>query len=370
MPRRIYLGTRKGLFEVDVQDDGQMSAPRLLHFTGETVTMFLANEQDGTLYAALNHGHFGVKLHRSSDHGLTWEECGVPAFPKVEDASEKESAPALNEIWSLEHGGRGQPDVLWCGTIPGGLFKSTDRGSSWHLIDSLWNRPERKEWFGGGKDHPGIHSICVDPRDGNHVVVGVSCGGVWRTRDGGETWELKAAGMRAEFMPPERQFDGNIQDPHRVVQCRDNPDWFWAQHHNGIFFSRDGCESWTEITAPAVSGFGFAVVVDPRDGRRAWFVPAVKDECRIPVDGRFVVTHTSDGGDSFSVINSGLPQSDAWDLVYRHALAIDETGTLLVMGSTTGSLWISTNAGIDWQHISAHLPLIYCVSTGFEIMRH
>ncbi|MBL8817916.1 MAG: exo-alpha-sialidase [Planctomyces sp.] len=357
----IYLGTRKGLLVVDLDDSGRPGVPRCVGFNGATVTMVLANELDGTLYAALNHGHFGVKLHRSSDRGQTWEECGVPAIPPAGEGEDPSKAVALSEIWSLENGGQQHPDTLWCGTIPGAVFKSGDRGTTWQLVESLWNRPERREWFGGGKDHSGVHSICVDPRNGDHVRIGISCGGVWFTGDGGKTWSIQTTGMRAEYMPPERQFDGNIQDPHRLVQCPGQPDHFWVQHHNGIFYSSDCCESWTEISKPALSGFGFAVVVDPHDGRRAWFVPAVKDECRVPVENRLAVTRTTDGGQSFDVLKNGLPNEMVWDIVFRHALAIDQTGKCLAMGSTTGSLWTSIDAGATWRHVSAHLPTVYCV---------
>lgn len=362
MTVQYFLGTRKGLFIVEDNGDGRKSQPRCIGFLGVPVSMVLANELDGFLYAALNHGHFGVKVHRSSNGGESWEECGVPAIPPSDEADGKAKAQGLAEIWSMENGGHDHPNVLWCGTIPGAVYRSEDRGTSWQLVQSLWDRPERREWFGGGKDQSGVHSICVDPRNGNHIRIGISCGGVWETRDGGLNWEIRTNGMRAEYMPPERQFDGNIQDPHRLVQCRHQPDHFWVQHHNGIFYSHDSCGSWKELTNVPLSGFGFAVVVDPHDGRRATFVPAVKDECRVPVNGQLAVTQTRDGGDSFQVITSGLPKDPAWDLVYRHALAVDPTGKRLAFGSTTGSFWTSDNGGESWQHVTAHLPLVYCVS--------
>ncbi len=99
----------------------------------------------------------------------------------------------------------------------------------------------------------------------------------------------------------------------------------------------------------------------PRDANTAWFVPAAKDECRVPVDARFVVTRTRDGGQSFEQLSKGLPQGPAYDLVYRHGLEVDESGDRLAMGSTTGALWITENGGDAWTNISAHLPPIYCL---------
>jgi hypothetical protein len=167
--------------------------------------------------------------------------------------------------------------------------------------------------------------------------------------------------MRAEFMPPERQFDPNIQDPHMIVQCRSNPDVLWVQHHNGIFRSTDGAASWTEITDVKPSVFGFAVAVHPKDAETAWFVPAVKDEKRYPREGRVVVNRTRDGGKSFQTLTDGLPQEHAYDLVFRHALDVDETGEWLAFGSTTGSLWMSENGGDSWRTLSSNLPPIYAV---------
>jgi hypothetical protein len=167
------------------------------------------------------------------------------------------------------------------------------------------------------------------------------------------------SGMRAEFMPPERQFEPNVQDPHLVAQCAADPDVLWVQHHNGIFRSTDAAGSWTEIGGVKPSAFGFAVAAHPRDGDTAWFVPAVKDEKRYPADGRVVVNRTSDGGRTFQTLTRGLPQAHAYDLIYRHALDVDETGDRLVMGSTTGSLWISEDAGDSWQTVSSNLPPVY-----------
>ena len=138
----------------------------------------------------------------------------------------------------------------------------------------------------------------------------------------------------------------------------------WAQHHCGIFKSTDNGDSWTMIPSAGPSTFGFAVAVHPGDPDTAWFVPAVSDEVRIPVDGRFVVTRTTDGGDRFDVMTSGLPNGLAYDLVLRHGLDVDATGDLLVMGSTGGSLWWSRNGGNAWHLISAHLPPIASVRLG------
>jgi hypothetical protein len=372
MNDRLYVGTRKGLFELDRARGGWKIARAW--FLGDNVPMLLPDTRDGSLYVALNHGHFGNKLHRLDAGADKWIECAAPAYPprpadlpKVVNAmGSPEPDWKLELIWSLEGAGHDRPGELWCGTVPGGLFRSADRGASWDLVRSLWDDPSRAHWVGGGMDHPGIHSICVDPRDSSRVKLGVSCAGVWCTEDYAKTWSCRATGMRAEYMPPDRQFDPVVQDPHRLVQSPSHPDSFWVQHHNGIFRSVDGSASWQEISAPpaAPSAFGFAVAVHPRDPQTAWFLPAIKDERRIPVDGKLVVSRTRDGGKSFEVLRHGLPQDHAYDLVFRHALDVDEAGDALAFGSTTGSLWTSDDAGDHWLPLPNHLPPIYCVRFG------
>ena len=145
-----------------------------------------------------------------------------------------------------------------------------------------------------------------------------------------------------------------------MVACPAAPDHLWIQHHNGIFRSTDCGVTWQEIENVKPSVFGFAVAVHPRDPLTAWFVPAVKDEQRYPADGRVVVTRTRDGGQTFEILDRGLPAEDAWHLVYRHCLEVDETGENLVMGSTTGSLWISEDGGESWTRLSAELPPVFC----------
>ena len=362
---KLLVATRKGLFTVQKQDSHWRVADT--EFLGDRVSLTLCDPRDGHWYAALDHGHFGPKLHRSEDQGGSWTEITCPAYPaKPADAPELTGAGQpdawhLKLIWELACGGDDRPGTLWCGTIPGGLFRSSDRGASWQLIDSLWTMPDRLKWFGGGADDPGMHSICVDPRDSDHVIVGVSCGGVWETRDNGLTWAVQSNGLWAAYMPPELKFDGAIQDPHRIAMCASDPDSMWIQHHNGVFKTRDGGATWSEIDSAGPSTFGFATAVHPRDPDIAFFAPAVSDEHRIPVDGKLVITRTRDGGRHFDVLSNGLPSEYAYDLIFRHALDLHPNGDTLAFGSTTGSLWISEDQGDSFTAISTHLPPIYSV---------
>lgn len=365
---KLYLGTRKGLIEAERHGvDWKLTRTS---FLGVQVPMLLPDARDGTLYAAVDHGHFGTKFHASRDGGATWEERACPAYPpKPDDAPEVVNPVSqtaipwdLKKIWALEAGA--DDGDLWCGTLPGGLFKSSDRGASWQLVESLWNHPGRAKWMGGGAEWPGIHTVLVDPRNRNRVLLAVSCGGVWETTDNGGTWANIGEGLRAEFMPPEQAGDPGIQDAHRMAWSMSNPDILWIQHHNGIFQSSDGGRNWREFHNAVPSAFGFAVAMHPHDPQTAWFVPGVKDETRVACDGALCVMRTRDGGATFEACRKGLPQEHAYHLVYRHCLDVTGDGKTLAFGSTTGSVWISEDGGDSWSRLSADLPPIYCVRFG------
>lgn len=359
MADRMFASTRKGLIEYGKA--GGAWSHTATHFIGQPVTNMLADGRDGTLYAALDLGHFGVKVHRSSDAGATWHELDSPKYPT---APEGEDGPSLKMIWMLAAGAADQPGRVWAGTLPGGLFRSDDRGDTWHLVESLWTMPERQKWFGGGADEPGIHSICIDPRDGKRIAIGVSCGGVWVSEDDGGSWRVGSQGMWAAYVPEDAKYDPGIQDCHLIVQCPAAPDVWWCQHHNAMFRCADDLQSWHELTDVPVSNFGFPVAVHPHDPDTAWFAPAKKDEFRYPVDGKVIVNRTRDGGKTFETLRNGLPQDNAFDLIYRHAFKVDDTGEELLMGSTTGALWHSANGGDSWQLITAHLAPVYAVTFG------
>lgn len=370
MKKKILVSTRKGLFSFE-QNGEKGWAIQTTDFLGDPVTLTLFDPRTGYYYAALNHGHFGVKLHRAKRLGSEWEEIEPPAYPPFPEGREPDRCPMrgieipwqLELIWALVPGGNDQPGRLWCGTLPGGLFKSDDNGESWALVESLWNRPERAKWMGGGYDYPGIHSICVHPDNSRRITVAVSCGGIWESEDDGDSWTQVGHGLRADYAPTEKEaYDPVSQDPHYMVQCREQPNGFWVQHHNGIFKSTDGAKTFSEIKEAGPSVFGFPVAVHPKNANTAWFAPAIKDELRIPKDGKLVITRTRDGGSSFDVLRNGLPQTHAYDLVYRHGLAIDAKGDALAFGSTTGSVWASEDQGDHWSPLSSNLPPVYSVS--------
>lgn len=356
MKPTLLLGTRKGLIVYKYSKDRWQSEN--LSFEGVPVSIAYADPRNGTWWACLDHGHWGVKMHRSHDRGRSWEEVTAPAYPEGEEVKDGVTA-ATRYIWAMSHGGTKFPSRLWAGTDPGGLFVSEDEGNSFQLVESLWRHPSRKEnWFGGGRDQPGIHSVVVDPRDENHIHIGISCAGVFETVDGGKNWEVRNKGLRADFLPDPYSDVGH--DPHILVASPTNPDVLWQQNHCGIFRTTDGAMNWQDIgqkEGPARFGFALAVAEDNPD--QAWVAPANSDEIRTPIKSALCICRTDDGGKSWKDLRNGLPQENCFDIVYRHALAC--SGEALAFGTTTGNLFFSQNRGERWQVINNYLPMVYSV---------
>ena len=245
MSNRLLVATRKGLFTLD-RDGSNSWSIASTDFAGDNVSMVLADARDGRTYAALDHGHFGVKLHRRSGTA-TWEECAAPAYPPQPEGQTDTDPMGRTipwttvKLWALEPGGADQPGLLWCGTLPGGLFRSTDSGTSWELIRAVVGHipSARNGWVAATTCRASIPSAWTRATRA-WCAPRVSVGGIWTTRDGGETWSCDYEGMRAAYMPPEKMYDPNSQDAHRLVQCAGAPDALWVQHHNGIFHSTDG----------------------------------------------------------------------------------------------------------------------------------
>lgn len=391
MASQLLIGTRKGTFIVEKSANGWQ--PRLAGHAGTGVNYVARDPYTGRLWALLGHGHWGAKLSCSDDGGATWADAPAQikypdgaryiAQDMYEDASAEygvgwriSTKPAtLQKLWVI---GFGPGGAVYVGTIPGGLFMSRDGGATFGLNLPLWNHPSRggdlfngegtgeTKWFGtpaseGGDFAPGIHSIVVDPRNPKRILVAVSTAGVIETLDGGETWHSRNKGMAMDHTPDAEAEWGH--DTHYIEQCEGSPDHVWQQNHAGVFYSSDAARTWRKVSVPEQGvHFGFPVTADARDGRLAWLVPARGDNLRTAIDGRIFVARTEDGGEHWTQLRDGLPQSCAYDIVYRHALA--SADGVVAFGSTTGNLYVSDDRGDHWTTVANNLPPIYSVRFG------
>lgn len=386
MNNRLLIGTRKGTFIAQRGANGSHFQVGLSGHAGTCVNYAAKDPNTGTLWAALGFGHWGAKLSRSADGGKTWSDATQIKYPEgarylapPDPGLEQEGEPqrftqrtaTLLKLWVV---GFGQPGRIYVGTIPGGLFVSDDGGESFTLNRPLWDHESRggnlfdgdgngmTHWFGTpaseGEFAPGIHSIDVDPRDPNRVRVAISTAGVLETTDGGKSWRSRNQGLINENLPDPSAEWGH--DAHFVECCAGAPDHIWQQNHCGVFYSQDRAATWTKVSQPELGvHFGFPIAADDRDGKTAWVVPGVSDQQRTAIGGSLFVARTEDGGASWQQLRKGLPQQNAYDVVYRHALSV--SGDCVAFGSTTGNLYVSTDRGDSWTTVANNLPPVYSV---------
>lgn len=342
MERNIYVGSPKGLFTFRKKAGEWIPE---LNFKGNAV--FALGKQDDRIFAAPFTEWTGQSLYFSDDNGRKWTATKDPlAFPEKADTS-------LAKIWSIKADSTGK---LFFGVEPSALFSSEDGGETWELCEGLWNHPHRSQW-GPGFGGLCLHTILHLSR--SNWVIATSTGGCYRTEDAGETWHASNKGIVAPFMPKGEQEPEFGQCVHKISYHESNPEQLFLQHHWGVYRSRDHGKSWTNIGKDKglPSDFGFGCVTNQPD--TAFVIPIHSDEFRVFQDGKMQVFRTEDAGESWTALNKGLPQKDAYDCVLRDSFYAD--GENLAFGTTAGSLFYSFDNGNSWEEIGSNLPRITCV---------
>ncbi len=366
----LLVATRKGAWIYRSDAARREWASDGPHFFGHIVHHLVLDPRDGsTLLAAAKTGHLGPTIFRSTDFGKSWSEAKTP--PAFAKAAEGESARVVDHSFWLTPGHASEPGVWYAGTSPHGLFRSEDSGETWQGVAGLNDDPVYRAWMGGEQDGtpdgPKLHSVIVDPRDANHLYLGMSSGGVHESRDKGASWKPLVGGMEVVDFLDAAQIE--FHDPHCVTLCPSNPDRLYQQNHCGIYRIDRPSSEWRRIgrTMPAdVGDIGFPIVVHPRDADRAWVFPMDGTEVwpRTSPAGRPAVYATRDGGESWLRQDRGMPGVNAWWTVKRQAMCADSHDPVgLYFGTTGGGLWASADEGESWAALAEHLPHIYAVES-------
>lgn len=269
----------------------------------------------------------------------------------------------FSQIWSLGFA----HDTLYAGTKPASLLASHDRGKTWERVSGLTDHPSAKDWDPGAAGLV-LHTVVSDPADAGKLWVGISAAGVFSTEDGGKTWERRNRLSNAEGCDrnnhPAAPSDGETGHcVHNMVRAPGSGDLLYQQNHHGVWRSADGGRSWDDITQGLPSTFGFPICVHPRDANTIWTVPLNSDgDGRFPPDAAAAVWRSSDGGNTWQDLRDGLPQESCFYTVLRQAMTRDERDPVgLYFGTNTGSVFSSLDEGDNWQEIARHLPTILSV---------
>ncbi len=270
---------------------------------------------------------------------------------------------AFSQIWSLAfaHG------TLYAGTKPAGLLASCNRGETWKRVETLTSHPSADSWPPGAAGLI-LHTIVAHPADPRRIWVGISAAGVFSTEDGGVTWErrnrLSNANACEGHDHPAAPRDGETGHcVHNMMRAPGEGDVLFQQNHHGVWRSNDGGRSWDDINAGLPSTFGFPILVHPRDPATVWTLPLNGDmEGRFPPDAAAAVWRTCDGGGSWQALRKGLPQKSCYFTVLRQAMAGDAREPAgIYFGTNSGSVFASLDEGESWSEIAQHLPTILSV---------
>lgn len=308
----------------------------------------VSDPRDGTWYAATNHRVYGSSVQRSTDAGRTWARSQKIGLPL-------ESGLTLEAAWHVEPGRPEEPGSLYLGAAPGVLFRSGDGGETWEVNRGLLEHPTRASWSPGAGGMS-CHSVQLDPRDARRMYVAITAAGVFRTEDAGETWEAANSNVDADFLADPRAEIG--QCPHKLLLHPARPDRLWQQNHFGVYRSDDRAETWERVDGNGLpSGFGFPLMIDPDDPDTVYVIPETSFEYHYAPGGRLAVYRTADGGETWEAIADGLPEN-AWAAVLREASAHDAES--VYFGTQSGSFFALTD-GDRWVEAARHLPPILSV---------
>lgn len=346
-----FVGTAKGAFVFRSKNRGAWAVEGPL-FKGWKVTASTRTASGATLVATAS-DVYGPALHRSEDL-VNWEQIeNGPAWPQGDDQN---GTRKLNQIWTLVQGRR----RLYAGVDEAGVFFSEDGGDTWHPFAGLNEHETRPGWFPGAG---GLcaHVILEDPKDDQNLWVGISAVGVFKSTDGGKTWQVKNKGVPTVIEDEVQKDIGACV--HGLAADPDDANRIWRREHVGMFRSFDGGEQWERIENGLPYWFGFPVVIDPHT-KDLFVIPLESDEYRMPSGGKFEVYRSQNGGNQWQSASHGLPQQNAYMGVLRGAMTVDRLDPCgLTFGTTAGTLFTSRDAGETWTQLPGTFPRIYSVET-------
>ena len=372
----VLVGTTKGGFIFESDENRKTWGMSDILFKGWNVMHMQMDPRDQRLHAATSHFVYGPTIHHSDDLGNTWMQAKQsPALTRssnsgrppstMDEAFVSEGGESIKEkpekikVWNIKPGRASEPNVLYAGAQPASLFKSTDRGETWTLNESLYDHPQRGEW-GPGAGGLTLHTILLDPTNEQRMYIAVSAAGCYRTDDGGVTWAPYNKNVRADFMPDKYPEFG--QCVHKMTMHPSTPNVLYQQNPCGVYRSDNFGEDWIDIGEGKLpTPFGFAIGVHPTDPRTIYTVPEESQEYHISVDGQFAVWRSRDAGDSWTRLTTGLPERAHVD-VLREAMGLDSFEDAGVyVGTNTGQLFYTRDSGDSWELLADFLPPIQSV---------
>jgi len=384
---RVLVGTKKGAFILT--SDGKrekwdISGP---HFAGwEMYHLKGAPSDPNRIYASQTSGWFGQIIQRSDDGGRTWFQPGTPpgettgpgGAPKGEsnkfvyDTSAETGKPLtthqfydgtqhpweFKRVWHLEPS-LTDPDTVYAGVEDAALFKTANGGKTWEELSGLRGHGTGPKWQPGAGGMC-LHTIVLDPKNAGRIFIAISAAGAFRSDDSGKTWKPINKGLRSQYIPePEAEVGHCV---HRIAQAKAKPNLLYMQKHWDVMRSLDAGETWTEVSGNLPTDFGFVIDVHAHDPETVYVVPIKSDGEHYPLDGKLRVYRSKTGGNEWQELSKGLPEKDCYVNVLRDAMAVDSLDKCGVyFGTTGGQVYCSPDSGDTWAPVVRDLPAVYSV---------
>ncbi|HEY7481679.1 MAG TPA: exo-alpha-sialidase [Gemmatimonadales bacterium] len=361
---RVLVGTRKGAFVLTADGKRQRWEVSGPHFAGWEIYHLKGSPGDpNRLYASQTSGWFGQVIQRSNDGGKTWEAVnnkfvydGATGTHQWYDGTQHPWEFA--RVWHLEPS-LSDPDTVYAGVEDAALFRSTDGGGSWEELSGLRRHPTGPSWAPGAGGMC-LHTIVIDPRNHNRLFVAISAAGAFRSDDAGKTWRPINRGLKSQGIPDPTAEVGHCV--HRIAMHKSRPDVLFMQKHWDVMRSDDGGESWREVSGNLPTDFGFPIEVHAHEPETIYVVPIKSDSEHFPLDGKLRVYRSRSGGNEWEALTKGLPQQDCYVNVLRDAMAVDSLDACGVyFGTTGGQVYASSDAGNSWNPIVRDLPPVLSV---------
>ena len=361
---RVLVGTSKGAFVLTsdaARRKWEVDGP---HFGGWEIYHVAGSPADpDRVWASQSSGWSGQVVQRSDDGGRTWIAVGND-FSYAGDPGTHQWYDGTPHPWEFARvwhfaPSPHDPDTVYAGVEDAALFRSTDGGMSWEELHALRNHRTAGIWQPGAGGMC-LHTILLDPADAERIYVAISAAGAFRTDDGGASWAAINKGLRSGFLPEEDAEVGHCV--HNLALHPSRPDTVFMQKHWDVMRTDDAGDSWHEISGDLPSDFGFPIVVNAHEPETVYVVPMTSDAEHYPPEGRLRVARSRTGGGTWELLTDGLPQRDCYVDVLRDAMAVDTLDPCGVyFGTTGGDVYASPDGGDTWSAIVSHLPRVLSV---------
>lgn len=361
---RVLVGTRKGAFVLTADGKRDRWTVEGPHFAGWEIFHLKGSRVDPNLiYASQCSGWFGQQIQRSRDGGATWEPVGhqftydgIPGTHQWYDGTQHPWQFA--RAWHLEPS-PWDADTVYAGVEDAALFRSTDGGQSWQELSGLRGHASGPSWQPGAGGMC-LHTILLDPSNPQRIFVAISAAGAFRTDDGGNTWQPINQGLRSVGIPDPQAEVGHCV--HRIAMHPSRPQTLFMQKHWDVMRTDDAGQSWHEVSGNLPSDFGFPIDVHAHEPETIYVVPIKSDGEHYPPEGKLRVYRSRSGGNEWEALTHGLPQRDCYVNVLRDAMAVDSLDACGVyFGTTGGQVYVSADAGDNWAPIVRDLPAVLSV---------